>query len=80
MYKTHAGQYHPLVGVSCIVDHLSVPGHATRNERTMVSEELRDVMGRPDPLALESVPKVLEELVRFSACSCDVPSCLPFLE
>ena len=49
-------------------------------ESTMTSEDLRDVMGGPDPLALESIPNVREELVRMSACSCSVPSCLPFLE
>ena len=49
-------------------------------ERTMAVEELRDVMGGPDLLALESIPNVREELVRMSVCSCSVPSCLPFLE
>ena len=29
-------------------------------ERTMASEELRDVIGGSDPLALESIPKIRE--------------------
>ena len=47
-------------------------------ERTMAGEELRDVMGGPDPLALQSIPNVREELVRMPAYSCSFPSCLPF--